>query len=212
MKKVLILISLIFLITGCSNIKDLTYDEIVQNFGTVSSRTNTYRTGYKYYLPRGMQVNDSTLFNEVLEDGKYTYYLYVDAVSYLNQVSYDYQVDNSILFSTAIKNGDYFGFVEVKLVENNKYLVEIMYNYAKIEVIVDKKDIKLSMISAISILRSIEYNDNIIANLLEDDVLNYAEEEMDIFNTNGNDNETVLIDPDDYKPVEEIVPDTDLIN
>ena len=212
MKKVLILISLIFLITGCSNIKDLTYDEIVQNFGTVSSRTNTYRTGYKYYLPRGMQVNDSTLFNEVLEDGKYTYYLYVDAVSYLNQVSYDYQVDNSILFSTAIKNGDYFGFVEVKLVENDKYLVEIMYNYAKIEVIVDKKDIKLSMISAISILRSIEYNDNIIANLLEDDVLNYAEEEMDIFNTNGNDNETVLIDPDDYKPIEEIVPDTDLIN
>ena len=68
------------------------------------------------------------------------------------------------------------------------------------------------MISAISILRSIEYNDNIIANLLEDDVLNYAEEEMDIFNTNGNDNETVLIDPDDYKPIEEIVPDTDLIN
>ena len=212
MKKVLILISLIFLITGCSNIKDLTYDEIVQNFGTVSSRTNTYRTGYKYYLPRGMQVNDSTLFNEVLEDGKYTYYLYVDAVSYLNQVSYDYQVDNSILFSTAIKKGDYFGFVEVKLVENNKYLVEIMYNYAKIEVIVDKNDIKLSMISAISILRSIEYNDSIIANLLEDNVLNFAEEEMDIFNTGGENNESVLVDPDDYRPAQEVVPDTDYLN
>ena len=91
MKKILIIISLIFLITGCSNINDLTYDEIIQNFGTISSRTNTYRTGYKYYLPRGMQVNDSTLFNEILEDGKNTYYLYVDAVSYLNQVDYKYE-------------------------------------------------------------------------------------------------------------------------
>ena len=183
MKKVLILISLIFLITGCSNIKDLTYDEIVQNFGTVSSRTNTYRTGYKYYLPRGMQVNDSTLFNEVLEDGKYTYYLYVDAVSYLNQVSYDYQVDNSILFSTAIKNGDYFGFVEVKLVENNKYLVEIMYNYAKIEVIVKQRDLNSTIANSLTILNSIQYNDNIIDNMMKDNKLQYKETEMNIFKT-----------------------------
>ena len=90
MKKVLLIIGLIFLITGCTNINELTYDEIIQNFGTESSRTNTYRTGYKYYLPRGMQVNDSTLFNEILDDGKNTYYLYVDVVSYINQVKYDY--------------------------------------------------------------------------------------------------------------------------
>ena len=87
-----------------------------------------------------------------------------------------------------------------------------MYNYAKIEVIVDKNDIKLSMISAISILRSIEYNDNIIANLLEDNVLNFAEEEMDIFNTGGENNESVLVDPDDYRPAQEVVPDTDYLN
>ena len=212
MKKVLILISLIFLITGCSNIKDLTYDEIVQNFGTVSSRTNTYRTGYKYYLPRGMQVNDSTLFNEVLEDGKYTYYLYVDAVSYLNQVNYDYQVDSSILYSTAIKNGDYFGFVEVKLVENNKYLVEIMYNYAKIEVIVDEDRINNAMLSAISILKSIVYNDSVIADLLENNILDFAEEEFDIFNNNQEDSDYIEFGTDDYQPIEEEIPDTDLIN
>ena len=212
MKKVLILISLIFLITGCSNIKDLTYDEIVQNFGTVSSRTNTYRTGYKYYLPRGMQVNDSTLFNEVLEDGKYTYYLYVDAVSYLNQVSYDYQVDNSILFSTAIKNGDYFGFVEVKLVENNKYLVEIMYNYAKIEVIVDEDRINNAMLSAISILKSIVYNDSVIADLLENNILDFAEEEFDIFDNVNSDSNSIQVEEDEFNPTEEEIPDIDLLN
>ena len=159
-----------------------------------------------------MQVNDSTLFNEVLEDGKYTYYLYVDAVSYLNQVNYDYQVDNSILFSTAIKNGDYFGFVEIKLVENNKYLVEIMYNYAKIEVIVDEDDINKVMLSAISILKSIVYNNSVIANLLEDNVLNFAEEEFDMFNNSSEDDNFIDIGSEDYQPIEEEIPDADLLN
>ncbi|MFR5856332.1 MAG: membrane lipoprotein lipid attachment site-containing protein [Bacilli bacterium] len=212
MKKIFIIIVLLLALTGCTNINDLSYTEIANNFSYVGSKPNEYRTGYKYYIPRGMQVEDASLFNEILSDGQYLYYLYVDAVSYQKKVEFNYEKNSNSEFSASIKNDDKYGYIEVNLYENDKYLVEIMYNYAKIEVIVDKKDIKLSMISAISILRSIEYNDNIIANLLEDDVLNYAEEEMDIFNTNGNDNETVLIDPDDYKPVEEIVPDTDLIN
>ena len=212
MKKVLIIISLIFLITGCSNINDLTYDEIIQNFGTISSRTNTYRTGYKYYLPRGMQVNDSTLFNEILEDGKNTYYLYVDAVSYLNQVDYKYEENSENIYSTSISNGEYFGYVEINLTENDKYLVEIMYNYAKIEVIVDEGDINKAMLSAISILKSIVYNDSVIANLLEDNVLNFAEEEFDIFNNDSNDDDYIEIGTDDFQPIEEEIPDTDLIN
>ena len=212
MKKIFIIIVLLLALTGCTNINDLSYTEIANNFSYVGSKPTEYRTGYKYYIPRGMQVEDASLFNEILSDGQYLYYLYVDAVSYQKKVEFNYEKNSNSEFSASIKNDDKYGYIEVNLYENDKYLVEIMYNYAKIEVIVDKKDIKLSMISAISILRSIEYNDNIIANLLEDDVLNYAEEEMDIFNTNGNDNETVLIDPDDYKPVEEIVPDTDLIN
>ena len=212
MKKVLLIIGLIFLITGCTNVNDLTYEEIIQNFGTISSRTNTYRTGYRYYLPRGMQVNDSTLFNEILEDGKYTYYLYVDAVSYLNQVEYEYEDNEDSLYSTAISNEDKFGYVEINLRENDKYLVEIMYNYAKIEVIVDEDAINEVLLSAISILKSIVYNNNVITNLLEDNVLNFAEEEFDIFNNNDSDNESIQVGEDEFNPTEEEIPDTDLLN
>ena len=201
-----------FLLVGCTNVNDLTYDEIVQNFATRSSRTNTYRTGYKYYLPRGMQVNDSTLFNEILEDGRYTYYLYVDAVSYLNDIQYEYETNTESLYSTGIRNDDKFGYVEINLQENDKYLVEIMYNYAKIEVIVDEGDINKAMLSAISILKSIVYNDSVIANLLEDNVLNFAEEEFDIFNNDSNDDDYIEIGTDDFQPIEEEIPDTDLIN
>ena len=212
MKKVLLIIGLIFLITGCTNVNDLTYEEIIQNFGTICSRTNTYRTGYRYYLPRGMQVNDSTLFNEILEDGKYTYYLYVDAVSYLNQVEYEYEDNEDSLYSTAISNEDKFGYVEINLRENDKYLVEIMYNYAKIEVIVDEDAINEVLLSAISILKSIVYNNNVITNLLEDNVLNFAEEEFDIFNNNDSDNESIQVGEDEFNPTEEEIPDTDLLN
>ena len=212
MKKVLLIIGLIFLITGCTNINELTYDEIIQNFGTESSRTNTYRTGYKYYLPRGMQVNDSTLFNEILDDGKNTYYLYVDVVSYINQVKYDYEINSDSIYSSGITNGDHFGYVEINLHENDKYLVEIMYNYAKIEVIVDEAHINEVMLSAISILKSIVYNNSVITNLLEDNVLNFAEEEFDIFNNSNNDSDYIEVDTDDFGSVEEEIPDTDLLN
>ena len=212
MKKVLLIIGLIFLITGCTNVNDLTYEEIIQNFGTNSSRTNTYRTGYRYYLPRGMQVNDSTLFNEILEDGKNTYYLYVDAVSYLNQVEYEYEVNRDSLYSTAISNEDKFGYVEINLRENDKYLVEIMYNYAKIEVIVDEASINEALLSAISILKSIVYNNNVITNLLEDNVLNFAEEEFDIFDNVNSDSNSIQVEEDEFNPTEEEIPDIDLLN
>ena len=87
-----------------------------------------------------------------------------------------------------------------------------MYNYAKIEMIVDKEDINKVMLSAISILKSVEYNDSVIANLLEDNVLDFAEEELDIFNTAGRDNDYIQIDDGSYQPVEDEIPDTDLIN
>ena len=212
MKKVLLIIGLIFLITGCTNVNDLTYEEIIQNFGTNSSRTNTYRTGYRYYLPRGMQVNDSTLFNEIIEDGKNTYYLYVDAVSYLNQVEYEYEVNQASLYSTAISNEDKFGYVEINLRENDKYLVEIMYNYAKIEVIVDEASINEALLSAISILKSIVYNNNVITNLLEDNVLNFAEEEFDIFDNVNSDSNSIQVEEDEFNPTEEEIPDIDLLN
>ncbi len=212
MKKIILIISLIFLLTGCSNINDLTYEEIIQNFGTISSRTNVYRTGYKYYLPRGMQINDSTLYNEILEDGRNTYYLYVDVVSYLNKVQYEYEINSDIVYSSSISNGDKFGYVEINLTENDKYLVEIMYNYAKIEVIVGESDINKAMLSAISILKSIVYNDSVIANLLEDDVLNYAEEEFDIFDNISSDDNYIKYGTDDYEPTEDEIPDSDLLN
>lgn len=212
-KKLVGLLLIIFFSCGCTSIESQSYEDIIDSALRNTIRTtNITRAGYKYYLPQGMRLIEYEGSNEIISHNNDTYYLYVDYVSYYNKVVEEYEEKTDVVYSKALKNGDSFGYIEIKNTSNDKYFIEIMYNYAKIEVIVDKKDIKLSMISAISILRSIEYNDSIIANLLEDNVLNFAEEEMDIFNTGGENNESVLVDPDDYRPAQEVVPDTDYLN
>ena len=47
-----------------------------------------------------------------------------------------------------------------------------------------------------------EYNDSIIANLMGDDILNFNEEEFNIFNTKGSESNYLTVD-NDYKEEEE---------
>ena len=211
MKKLLIIICLLF-ITGCSDIRKQSYDDIINNIATRANKDNVYRTGYSYYLPRGMRVSDSTLYNESITDARYKYYLYVDIVSYYKKVTKDYSVNNNALVSKKLDYNGKFGYVEVNLLKNDKYLVEIMYNYAKIEVIVDKNNCKEAMLSIINILKSVEYNDSIIANLMGDDILNFSEEEFNIFNTKGSESNYLTVDKDASKEEDTKIPDPDLIN
>ena len=211
MKKILLIICLLF-ITGCSDIRKQSYDDIINNIATRANKDNVYRTGYSYYLPRGMQVADSTLYNEAITDARYKYYLYVDIVSYYKKVTKDYSVSNNALVSKKLEYDGKFGYVEVNLLKNDKYLVEIMYNYAKIEVIVDKSNLNETMLSIINILKSIEYNDSIIANLMGDDILNFSEEEFNIFNTKGSENNYLTVDKTDEGEEDIKIPDPDLIN
>lgn len=211
MKKIILIIIILVFTAGCTNINKLSYDDIVNNITTISTKDNIYRTGYSYYLPRGMKVADSTLYNEVIEDANSKYYLYVDVVSFYKKITKEYEINNNAIYSSKINYNDKFGYVEVNLLKNDKYLVEIMYNYAKIEVIVDKRKCKEAMLSIINILKSVEYNDSIIANLMGDDILNFNEEEFNIFNTKGSESNYLTVD-NDYKEEEEKIFDPDLIN
>ncbi len=211
MKKIIIILLGIFLLTGCTQIKDLSYEEILGTISTSYDKANIYRTGYKYYLPRGMKLEDSTLYNEVIGSKDYLYYLYIDAVSYYNEVKSTYQVKSESYYSKSIEYDGKYGYLEINLVENEKYMIEIMYNYAKIEVIVEEKDINESLLNAINILKSIQYNDTIISNLLGSSILNFVEEEFNIFNTTSSDSEYIKIDNSYHEEEEEKVLDTDLI-
>lgn len=186
MKKIILLCTLVIFLAGCTSINTSSIDSILNE--TLSSTlkiTNTQRNGYSYYLPRGLILKNTKSFNEKLEDDLYQYYLYVDVVSYNNKTKFKYTLNNKAYFSSSLENNGKFGYVEINNYKNNQYLIEIMYNYAKIEVVVYEKDIKNVLANAMTIISSISYNDNIIINYLSSSSFEGNEEVFNIFEIVG---------------------------
>ena len=213
MKKIVLLFVALFLVSGCSSLQNESLDSILK-MGVESniSITNTYRTGYKYYLPKGMKNITNQDYNEVIYSDQQPFYLYVDVVSYFNHVQYQYKESNQYYFSRTIQYKDFYGYLQIKNLGNDKYFVEIMYNYAKIEVIVAEKDIKKSVAYAIAILQSVTYNDTVLGSLMGDNVLNSNELEFDIFETaKSESNYLEMVEQYDQYTDSNDVPDMDFI-
>ncbi len=209
-KKIVLVICIIF-ICGCQNVNDLEINEITSLINENISKANVYRVGFEYNLPRGMQVDSNTLYNDVISNDKYDFYLFLDLVSYNAKKELVYQEVDDVFYSEKISKDDKFGYLEINLLKNDKYLIEIMYNYAKIEVMVEYKDINESLLYSINVLESIKYNDIVVENLIDDELLNFNEEEYNIFNTTSSD--SVYLNYDDtYVPPTEEEYDQDLLN
>ncbi len=216
MKRKFIILSVFIclILCGCTAIEDMSLDEIIKNGVERKVEVyNTYRKGYKYNVPKGLKVVDNTEYNEVLKGNDYTYYLYIDAVSYYNKVIETYEENEKSYVSKQISHEDKYGYIEINQVDDDKYFIEIMYNYAKIEVIVKEKDINLAVSYSLSVLGSINFDSNILKTLLDEEVSQFKDYEFNIFETNGqNDNSEYMdaVDSDVYE--DEEIHDSDLIN
>lgn len=217
MKKILILGLALICLTGCVNISNSSYEKIAKE--TLNSKLkiyNTYRKGYKFYLPTGLYIEDSRNFNEIIKNDQEKFFMYIDLISYLNKTPIEYEIDKNSEYSKYLENGDKTGYIEIKNYEGKKYLVEIAYNYAKIEVIVERERIKKSLTDALVVLSSIKYNDTFLKNLDEDSLLNYKEETVDIFDkVGGSDSSNILEWVEEYENSEvdsNEPPDYDYIN
>ncbi len=215
MKKIVLLFLGMFFLSGCTYLNKSNYDGIIKNALADSKISYTNRTGqgYRYYLPIGLSVLEEKTGNVTLKKDKYTLYLYLDLISYHNKVKEEYKIQKNAFYSTKLENGEYFGYLEINFIENKKYLIEIMYNYAKIEVIVDYRDINEVLAYAMALLSSISYNDTIIASMIGNDTLNASEIEFNIFETAKNESNFIQYEGSSSSSKKENdIPDTDLIN
>lgn len=211
MKKTLIILAICLLLTGCTNISKSDEDKLINEI--VESKldlTNTYRTGYKYYLPPNLVSREVNELNEKITSKGYKYYLYVDLVSYYNNIKKEYTLNENSYLSKVINYQDKDGYLEVNL-QNDKYLIEIMYNYAKIELIVDINYLKEGIVNSLVILSTIKYNDDIIQNMMGEDILDFNEEALNIFEVRGRDSNYVEY-VQEYDKYDDDIPDPDLIN
>ena len=210
MKKLFLLGAILLMLTGCSSIESSSIDTILNDgLNSRVTATNVNRMGYRYYLPRGLVLKSSEDFNEIISDQKYLYYLYVDIVSFNSKVGFTYNVNQDAYYSSSLTYQGENGYIEINNYESDQYLIEIMYNYAKIEVVAYEDDINRVVAYAISILSSITYNNNVIENYLGDDVFLSSEEAYDIFEIVGSDN--YLEFTEDTEETDEII-DPDYIN
>ena len=211
MKKIIIFILSLLFLTGCTNLNKTDIDTIVKNITESKIKlSNEYRTGYKYYLPTNLNVIKSTKMNEIIVSSTQKYYLYVDLVGYYYQKEIIHDNNSNAYYQKDFIYNDKKGFIEIN-VKNEKYLIEIMYNYAKIELIVDKNNINEGIANSLIILSSIEFNKDIIENMMGENVLNFSEEKFSIFDVNTKDS-NFLEYVQEYDTYKSEVPDYDLIN
>lgn len=200
MKKIFILLAIIILTTGCSmynvvridnkNIEDIV-DLVLKD---KKKHENVSLDGYAYYLPKGFSLNEKTETNSILYYNKSRVYLYVDVVSYYHRVSnVDFEVSSDSYYSRKLTTNGLDGYLEITKLDS-KYFVEYMYNYSKIEAVVEEADLKSAIADFSTILRSVTYKDTILATLIGENVLDYNEEVFNIFRPKREDGNFLLYD------------------
>ena len=203
MKKILILILCLFVLTGCNNSININdYDLIFDTFLNQSTTlVNNYSQGYKYYLPNGVRVIDSGNYNEKLYYNGYDYYLFVDMVSYYYKVDIDYSVKSDIYYSKYLNYNDKSGYVEIEEVDN-LYKIKVYYNYAYIESYVSYEDIGQNLINICYILNSIKFNNAVTELKIGNNETNLTEEKFDFYKPRKEGNFIDYINKyDEYKEI-----------
>lgn len=182
MKRYLLIVALtLFICSGCVKVTDSSLDTLIQE--TVSSKYklfNHVNSGYKYYLPRTLKSTVTDEFNEIIKSKYYDYYLYVDLVAYHNKKTSLYLENEDYYFSKLIEYDDKAGIIDVKDT-GNSYLIKVVYNYAKIEVKCEYKDLNEVVTNSLVILSSVTYIDDVIASNLNKNEFASAEEQVNIF-------------------------------
>lgn len=183
MKKIVMILFSVLLLSGCSihtvpknDLNGLIDDVFKQNIKMYNFSTE----GYKYYIPRGVILEEKHDYNQVLSYNNNKYYLYIDVISYY------YKKDNSKKDNTVkffMKDLSYRkkkGYIEIEE-KQDCYYIDAYYNYARIEAKVKKEDLDDSVINICYILNSVGYHDKIIESMVGENKLKYSSENFSLF-------------------------------
>ena len=182
--KILLILLSVFLLSGCTVVRIRT-DKIDTIINVVLSKDNdlynTVGKGYKYYKPRGVTSIDVSEYNEKLYSKGQYYYLYVDINNYYYKKEFTYTEKDDCYYSKYIDINGKTGYLEINKQEDGNYLIEFLYNYSKIESLVEEKNINDVVLNASYILSTIKYNSDVIKLMLNEDYFTNQEEKYDIF-------------------------------
>ena len=191
MKKTIILLLILVLLSGCNiyRMDNKNYEEVADKI--LSLNINLYNKigkGYKYYDTKRVVKTYYNSYNDVLEKDGRIYYLYVDVVSYYYKTKLGKISSKNAYFYKNLKYKNKVGYLKINK-KNNKLYVQMLYNYAKIETYVDKKELNDAIEDISYILSSVKFNDTLLKKMYESGELNSKEQAYKLFknkNKEGN--------------------------
>ncbi|MEG2351059.1 MAG: hypothetical protein RSB54_00050 [Bacilli bacterium] len=184
MKKVLLILLVVGVLSGCTveRIDKYNYVQTMNKILPLEVKSfNNVGKGYKYYAPMGVIKMSSSDYNDILKSGNNRYYLYVDVVSYYYKTDFKFKPKDTY-YSKEIKINDKKGYLEITKIKDKLY-VEMMYNYAKIETYVNKKELNDTIRNLSYILTSVKFNESLLNKIYEEGNFNSKEEVYNIFET-----------------------------
>ena len=189
MKKIACLALSLLVLTGCSisKVKDESFDSVINS--VLYKDTNLFNKafdGYKFYLPRGTTVEEKREYNLEIKDKHNIYYLYISPVEYYYKTKPVHKIDNNIFYSKNLEYKDKFGFIDITKTDN-KYFIEVIYNYAKIETIVEENNMNNVFLNICYILSTIKFNDSVIDYKFSNHEFDSTTEEFSIFKSKKSD-------------------------
>lgn len=201
MKKIFILLALIFLVTGCSVTEQQDLEKLVDDvLASNGNFTNKNFSGYEYYLPRGVILANKLGYNSTLRYKSNQIYLYVDAISYYHKVEKKYQKKENIYFSKILNYDDKKGYINITKGNNEDiYYIDIEYNFGKIETYSNKADLNGTVINSFLVLKNLRFNDEVLNSLIGENKIEYKEEKFDLFGSNSSDDGYLDIIDDKYE-------------
>lgn len=196
MKRRIVLLSImLLLVSGCS-IQTLSTTSFEDNIDMILSEDTTLANvnfdGYEYYVPNGMRFVNKEDYNALLQD-RYSnrYYLYVDAIGYYHKTKNTYKVDKDAYYSAKLNYNKKTGYIEINE-DDDYYFVEMVFNYSKMEAYIPKEYLVPVINNMCYILQSVNFHDNVLESLIGENVLNYKEENFNIFESKTDSNDSVL--------------------
>ena len=208
--KLFLLSFVVILLSGCTivNINKQSIEDITGMLGEKTNLKTISVDGYSYYLPQGVNLKENKKLNSILYYNKYKMYLYVDLVSYYHKAKNTYEESKTSFYSKKIESNKKNGYLEINEL-NDKYFIEYVYNYSKIEGYVKKEDLNKTLTQMTYILNSVKFKDKVLESIIGDDTLNYNEEAFNIFKANGNDNSNYLEIAEQYDEKRKDIKDED---
>lgn len=192
MKKTILLLMMIVLLTGCTvkSLDNIGYKSVATDIIDLNVKYyNTIGNGYKYFKPKGVVRTYSKNYNDVLKRENINYYLYVDVVSYYYKEKQSYKKDNSVFYYDNLSKNGKQGYITVKKTDNKNMLVTLYYNYSKIQSSVTKDDLKQVILDMSYIVSSMNFNDSLLKKMYEKGELSSKDEVFKLFdnkNKEGN--------------------------